>query len=158
MSAIRKKKDGSPLVMKQIGYESMFLLPYSKAKSFAQLWGRIVRIKRGDGFDLVEFNTGRGIDRNYTRKVLCKTQDSRKQIATLTIGQYCICLCETPKYRRGVEMLCNALAFYPAYIPKKFDRLDLESEQEQQQDIEKLNETEEKQLDFDFLAQFEKKG
>lgn len=158
MSAIRKTKKGLPLTIKQIGYESMFILPYSARKNHAQLWGRIVRIKKGKEYDIVEFDAGKGIGKNFTRKVVCKSKDSRKQIATLTIGHYCICLCETPKYKRGVEMLCNALAFFPAYVPRIFDRLDLEETQAEEQQVEELNTQEEKQLEVDFLAQFEKKG
>lgn len=152
------KKQAKNLIIKQVSREPFITFPYSNKRKWGLAFGTIVRIKRGTDFDIVELNVGFGYGENFTRKFIAKSFNARKQVATLKCSQMCMITCIVPPYvkQSGVELICEVLAFWMAYVPTIHDRLDLESEQEKNNDTEILEVAEEKKTNEDFLAQFER--
>lgn len=152
----KAKLDG----IRQVRRESFFIMPHNRSFSYGYGFGRVIKIQKGNEFDVVYLNTGNGFTERYTRKFLCKEQQARKQISTLKINNYCMFFCNVPKFVRKTngEMLNEAIAFWCAYVPTHFDRIDLEEEQQAQNMTELLNETQEQEIYSDFLSQFENNG
>lgn len=50
--------------------------------------GKVVKILKGDEFDIICVNFGRGIAEEVLRKIIVKSDMARKQIATIKINQY----------------------------------------------------------------------
>lgn len=148
--------------IKQLGCECFLLIPHTSYKNWGIVFGEVVRIKKGKDNDIVELNTGKGHGINYTRTLIARFTNPRKQIATLKIGVYTMALVETPLFQKGQKvnykqkMCSNVLAFWSAYVPTKFDRQELEEEQNNEKMVEFLTKSENEELTNDFLSQFER--
>lgn len=153
-----KKKRTKDLIVRQISREPFIVFPYSKKRSWGLAFGNIVRIKKGVDFDIVEMNVGFGFGENFTRKFIVKDFNARKQVCTLKCTQMCLITCIVPPYvkQEGVELISEATAFWSAYVPKVFDRKELEEEQQKENIVELLGKEEEQKANDDFLAQFER--
>lgn len=153
----RKKMKRVELPIRQIRKECFMALPYSRKLNWGIVFGKIIRMQKGNEFDIVEIDVGCGYGQQYTRKFVCKTLDSRKQLSTLKCGKMCIVFCLMPKYDYKIkcELICQALGFWCAYVPLAFDRVELETQQFVEKDLERLNEQEESQTQKDFLSLFE---
>lgn len=82
----------------------------------------IKQIKKGKDFDLVLADIGFGGGERYLKKFVCKTQNSRKQIYTLTKNQYALVYALLSKSGRAYYVR----AWWASYIPKIYDRMDID--------------------------------
>jgi len=145
--------------MHQVRNETIIVFPYTPEIDRVLVIGRVIKIEKGRELDVVWLNTGNGVGETFTRKIVAKSINSRKQISTLKIDINTFVFGEIPKYvrnttRQGV-MIINAIAFWSAYVPNHYDRMEMESEQEQQENIKKMGDIQEEETIGDFLSQFE---
>lgn len=111
---------------------------------------KIITIKRGVDFDIVEADSGKGYGESFRIKLLCQTTDSRKQIYTLKCNQYAIFFGMTTDTRKQYSVS----SFFPSYTPLSYD-IEHNIDKETKNSIETFNDNEETyEEDKDFLSQF----
>ena len=103
--------------------------------------GLVKVIQKGEEFDLVGMDFGRG----YTREIYVKNNHARRQIYTLKKGQYAwfYGLMKCYKIGNSKKSCLFAKAFQGWYVPKNFDIKQLDPEE-----IEKLTEENESKINF----------
>lgn len=103
--------------------------------------GRVMTIQKGEEFDLVGMDFGRG----YTREVFVKNNHARRQIYTLKKGQYAwfYGLMKTYKIEKKIKCYFYAKAFQGWYVPKNMDIIKVDPN-----DIEILTEENESKINF----------
>lgn len=119
--------------------------------------GIVMKILKGDKFDLIYMNLGRGIGESTLRKIVVEKANARKQIYTLKVNQFAQVVGEFRNYAtKGengykYEGVIYADALNGWYVPKSFDRNHFE-------DIESIDEmSEEETNEFEnALDQWEK--
>ena len=103
--------------------------------------GRVMAIEKGQEFDLVKMDFGRG----YSREILTKNNHARRQIYTLKKGQYAWFYGMMKYYtvEKKQKAFFYAKAFQGWYVPKNMDIMKLDP-----QEIDKLTEENESKLNF----------
>ena len=103
--------------------------------------GRVMAIEKGQEFDLVKMDFGRG----YSREILTKNNHARRQIYTLKKGQYAwfYGLMKTYRQDEQLKMSFYAKAFQGWYVPKNMDIIKIDPNE-----IEKLTEENESKINF----------
>ena len=103
--------------------------------------GLVKTIKKGDDFDLVGMDFGRG----YTREIYVKNNHARRQIYTLKKGQYAwfYGLMKCYKLNGHSKSCLYAKAFQGWYVPKNMDIIKVDPNE-----IDKLTEENESKINF----------
>ena len=105
--------------------------------------GRVLRIEKGQEFDLVYMDFGRG----YGREIFVKSNHARRQIYTMKKGQYSWFYGMLRYYKdekdKKFKAALYAKAFQGWYVPKNFDIKKLDPN-----DIEQLSEENESKINF----------
>lgn len=103
--------------------------------------GLVKTIQKGEDFDLVGMDFGRG----YSREIYVKNNHARRQIYTLKKGQYAwfygLMKCYKEKGRK--KSCLYAKAFQGWYVPKNMDIIKVDPNE-----IEKLTEENESKINF----------
>ena len=125
-------------------HETLFFLgpPKEKTKYTVCLGVGLVKvIQKGEDFDMVGMDFGRG----YTREIYVKNNHARRQIATLKKGQYAWFYGLMKLYKEGKKKKCcfYAKAFQGWYVPKNMDIVKIDPN-----DIEKLTKENESKINF----------
>ena len=125
-------------------HETLFYLgapSEDKEMNIAVGIGIVRTIQKGDEFDLVKMDFGRG----YTREIYVKSNHARRQIYTLKKGQYAwfygLMKCYVLK---GKKKICfYAKAFQGWYVPKSMDIIKIDPNE-----IDKLEQDKESKINF----------
>lgn len=144
--------------VRQYRNEGIIVLSRSSEYQTALMIGWVIKIEKGRDLDIVYLATGMGYSEHFARKIYVKGSNARRQVSTLKKGVYTLVWGDLPRYKYGEknEMILNARAFWSAYVPTHFDRVELEKEQQMENIVELLNEQQEQENEIDFLSQFEK--
>lgn len=111
--------------------------------------GLVKVIQKGEDFDLVCMDFGRG----YSREIYVKNNHARRQIYTLKKGQYAWFYGLMKCYRNGKQIRTSlyAKAFQGWYVPKSMDIMKVDPE-----DVEEL--TKENESKINFIDELVEKG
>lgn len=103
--------------------------------------GLVKTIQKGEDFDLVGMDFGRG----YSREIYVKNNHARRQIYTLKKGQYAWFYGLMKLYKEGKKKKCcfYAKAFQGWYVPKNMDIVKIDPNE-----IEKLTKEKESKINF----------
>ena len=103
--------------------------------------GLVKTIQKGEDFDLVGMDFGRG----YTREIYVKNNHARRQIYTLKKGQYAwfYGMLKCYKENRRKKSCLYAKAFQGWYVPKNMDIIKVDPNE-----IEKLSQENESKINF----------
>lgn len=125
-------------------HETLFFLGAPKEENDFTICvgiGLVKTIQKGDDFDLVGMDFGRG----YTREIFVKNNHARRQIYTLKKGQYAWFYGLMKTYRQDdqLKMSFYAKAFQGWYVPKNMDIIKVDPNE-----IDKLTEENESKINF----------
>lgn len=125
-------------------HETLFFLgpPKEKTRYTVCLGVGLVKvIQKGEDFDMVGMDFGRG----YTREIYVKNNHARRQIATLKKGQYAWFYGTLNVYKENGKPKSSmfAKAFQGWYVPKVMDIINVDPN-----DVEELTKENESKIDF----------
>ena len=124
-------------------HETLIFLgsPKNDDQTFCFGIGTVIKIQKGEEFDMVGMDFGRG----YTRNIVVKHNHARRQIYTLKCGQlawfYGLMKTYTENGKRKSALY--AKGFQGWFVPKNMDIIKINPD-----DIEKLEEQSESKIDF----------
>lgn len=124
-------------------HETLLFLgsPKNSKETFVIGLGTVMLIKKGEDFDMVGIDFGKG----YAREIYVKNNHARRQIYTLKRGQLAWFYGTMTVYREDGKIRSSLFAkgFQGWYVPKSMDIIKVDP-----QDIEELTKENESKIDF----------